>query len=51
MTFANRAGECLLSLSTTESSRLGLFNACPHALSLAREPLVDGRRRINLNVG
>ncbi|SAK95376.1 hypothetical protein AWB75_06910 [Caballeronia catudaia] len=27
----------------------GLFNACPHALSLAREPLIEGRRRTNLN--
>jgi hypothetical protein len=27
----------------------GLFNACPHALSLAHELVVEGRRRTNLN--
>jgi hypothetical protein len=29
----------------------GLFNACPHALSLTHELLVKGRRRTNLNDG
>lgn len=32
------------------SVRLGLFNACPHALSLTHELVVKGRRRTNLNV-
>ncbi|MBB5445144.1 hypothetical protein HDG38_003773 [Paraburkholderia sp. WSM4177] len=27
----------------------GLFNACPHALSFAHEPVLEGRHRINLN--
>lgn len=27
----------------------GLFNACPHALSLTHEFVVEGRRRTNLN--
>ena len=27
----------------------GLFNACPHALSFDDEPVLEGRRRTNLN--
>jgi hypothetical protein len=32
---------------SNESYRLGLFNACPHTLSLAHELIVEGRRRAN----
>jgi hypothetical protein len=29
--------------------RLGLFNACPDALSFVHEPVFEGRHRTNLN--